>query len=76
MQVYLKYDCDFQAVLVVKNPPANEGDLKEGSIPGMEGSPRGGHDNPLQYPCLENALDGGSWQATVYRVAESHAPLK
>ena len=46
MQVYLKYDCDFQAVLVVKNPPANEGDLKEGSIPGMEGSPRGGHDNP------------------------------
>ena len=32
VQVYLKYDCDFQAVLVVKNP-ANEGDLRGGFDP-------------------------------------------
>ena len=42
-----------------------------GLIPGMGGSPEGGHGNPLQYSCLENPMDGGAWQATVHRVAES-----
>ena len=37
---------------VVKNPPANTGDV--GSIPGWKKSPRGGHGNSLQYSCLEN----------------------
>ena len=41
-----------QVVLVVKNPPANAGDV--GSIPGLGRSPGGGHDDPLQYSCLEN----------------------
>ena len=42
-------------VLVVKNPPANVGDLRDtGSIPGSGRSPGGGHGNPLQYSCLEN----------------------
>ena len=40
-----------QAVLVVKNPPANAGDL--GLIPGLGRSPGEGHGNPLQYSCLE-----------------------
>ena len=46
-----------QVVLVVKNPPANAGDIRDaGSIPGSGRSPRGGHGNPLQYSCLENPL--------------------
>ena len=41
--------------LVVKNLPANAGDLRDsGSIPGLERSPEGGHGNPLQYSFLEN----------------------
>ena len=44
-----------QAVLVVKNLPANAEDVRDvGSIPGLGRSPGGGHDNPLQYSCLEN----------------------
>ena len=33
-------------------------------------SPGGGNGNPLQYSCLENAMDRGAWQATVHRVAK------
>ena len=41
--------------LVVKNSPANAGDVRDtGSIPGSGRSPGRGHDNPLQYSCLEN----------------------
>ena len=41
--------------LVVKNPPANAGDIRDaGLIPGSERSPGGGNGKPLQYPCLEN----------------------
>ena len=48
-------------VLVVKKPPANAGDIREaGSIPGLGKSPGGGHDNPLQYSCLENSMDRGA----------------
>ena len=44
-----------QAVLVVKNLPANAGDLRDvGSIPASGRSPGGGHGNLLQYSCLEN----------------------
>ena len=42
-------------VLVVKNLPANAGDIRDtGSIPGLGRCPGGGHDNPFQYSCLEN----------------------
>ena len=42
-------------VLVVKNPPANAGGLRDlGLIPGWGRFPGGGHGNPLQYSCLEN----------------------
>ena len=48
--------------LVVKNPPANAGDFRDvGLIPGLGRSPAGGHDNPLQYFCLENPMDRGAW---------------
>ena len=41
--------------LVIKNPPANAGDVTDtGLIPGLGRSPEGGHSNPLQYSCLEN----------------------
>ena len=43
---------------VVQNPPANEGDTRDmGLILGLGRSPGGGHDNPLQYSCLENPMD-------------------
>ena len=42
----------FPVGLVVKNPPANAGDV--GSIPGSGRSPREGNGNPLQYSCLGN----------------------
>ena len=47
----------------------NAGDL--GSIPGSGRSPGEGNGNPLQYPCLENSMDGGAWWATVHGVAKS-----
>ena len=60
------------AVLVVKNPSANAGDIRDaGSIPGSGKFPEGGHGNPLQYSCLENPMDRGTWRATVHRVAKS-----
>ena len=63
--------------LVVKNPPANAGDIRElGSIPGLGGCPGGGHGNPLQYSCLEKPMDRGAWRAPVDRGANSQTPLK
>ena len=52
---------------VVKNPPANVGDV--GSIPGLRKSPGEGNFNPLQYSYLGNPMDRGAWWATVYGVA-------
>ena len=52
---------------MVKNLPANVGDIKDvGSIPGSGRSPGEGNGNPLQYSCLENPMDRGAWWATVY----------
>ena len=56
-----------QGALVVKNLPANAGDVRHsGSVPGLGRSPGGGHDNPLQYSCLENSMDREAWLATVH----------
>ena len=57
--------------LAVKNLPANAGDINNmGSIPGL-GRPSGeGNGNPLQYSCLENSMDRGTWRATVHGVAK------
>ena len=66
-----------QVMLVVKNPPANAGDIRDaGSVSGLGRSPEGGHGNPLQYSCLENPLDKWTWQAIVHRVAKSWTWLK
>ena len=57
---------------MVKNPPANAGDIRyAGSMPGSGRSPGGRHGNPLQYSCLENSMEREGWQATVHRVAKS-----
>ena len=55
---------------MVKNLPANAGNIRDtGSIPGLGRFPRGGHGNPLQYSGLENPMDRGAGQVTVYREA-------
>ena len=61
-----------QVVLVVKNPSANAGDVRDMVlIPGLRKSPGGGSGNPLQYSCLKNPMDRG-----VHRVAKSQTWLK
>ena len=53
-------------VVVVKNPPANVGDMKDaGLIPGLGRFPGEGNGNLLQDSCLENSKDRGAWRATV-----------
>ena len=62
--------------LVVKNPPANAGDIRDtGSILGSGRSPAGGHGNLLQYSCLENPMDRRAWWATGHRVTQSQTQL-
>ena len=57
---------------VVKNLPANAGDVgHSGLIPELGGSSGGGHGNRLQCSCLENSMDRGAWQATVHGDAKS-----
>ena len=57
---------------MVKNPPANAGNVGDlGLIPGSGRSPGGGNGNPL----LENSMDRGAWQATVYGVTKSQTQL-
>ena len=52
--------------LVVKNPPANEGDIRDTrSISGLRRSPGKGNGNPLQRSCLGNPMDRGDWWAAV-----------
>ena len=57
---------------MVKNSPANAGDVRDVSlISGSGRFPGGGHSYPRQYSCLENPMDGGTWRAVVQRVAKS-----
>ena len=56
-------------VQIGKNPPANVGDLCP--IPGLGRSPGGGNGHPLQYCCLENYMDRGTWRAMVHRVTKN-----
>ena len=64
-------------MLVVKNPLANAGNIRDiGSIPGSRRSPGEGHENPLLYSCLENPMDRGAWRATVHGIAKSQTRLK
>ena len=62
---------------MVKNPPANAGDVRDaGLIPWSGRSPGGRHGNLLQYSCPENPMDREAWRATVLRVAKSWTRLK
>ena len=58
---------------MVKNLPANTGD--SGSISGSRRFPGEGNGYPLQYSCLENSMDRGSWRATVPGIAKSLTQL-
>ena len=69
MRPGIRYLGASQVVLVVKNLPANAGDAH--LIPGSGRFPGGGHGNTLQYSCLENPMDRGSWQPTVHRVTKN-----
>ena len=53
---------------VIKNPPANAGDVD--SIPGWGRSPGEGNGNPLQYSCPGNPMAIGAWWATVHEVTK------
>ena len=59
---------------VVKNLPANEGDV--GSIPGSGRSPAEGNGNPLQYSYLGNPMDRGAWRAPVHGVTKSEIQFR
>ena len=70
------YVLGFPGGSVVKNLLANAGDTGDvGSIPGLGRSFGGGHDNTLQFSCLENLKDTGAWQATVHGVTKSWTRL-
>ena len=61
---------------MVKNPPANAGDVENtGLIPGLGRSSGEGNSFPLQYSWLENSMDRGAWQATVHGVTKSRTRL-
>ena len=63
--------------LVVKNLPANAGDIEEvGFIPGLGRSPGEGYGNSVQYSYLENPMDRAAWRVTVHGVAMSQTQLK
>ena len=67
----------FREALVVKNPPANAGDIIDmGWIPRSERAPGGGNGNPLQYSWLNNPMGRGTWWTTVHGVAKSLTWLK
>ena len=63
-----------QVLLVIKNLPANAGDM--GLIHGLGRAPGGGHGKPLQYSCLENPMNREAWRATVHGVTKSQTQLK
>ena len=67
--VYFTLGWAFPGGAVVKNLPANAGDM--GLTPELRRSPREGNGNPLNYSCLGNPMDREAWWATVHRVAKS-----
>ena len=61
-----------QVAPAVHNLPANATDTRHaGLTPGSGRAPGGGHSNPIQYSCLENPMDRGTWWATVHWVVKS-----
>ena len=65
------YALGFPGGSVVKNLLANAGDIGDTvSIPGLERSPGGRNGNSLQYSCLGNPRDRGTWWDTVHGLAK------
>ena len=67
LYIPLRPEWGFPGGAVVKDPPANAGDI--GLIPGSGRSPGVGNDNSLHYGCLENSMNRGAWWAIVQGVA-------
>ena len=66
----------FQVAQVVKNMPANAGDIRDmGLIPGSGRSPGVANGNQRQCSCLENSTDRGAWRATAHGATESRTRL-
>ena len=66
-----------QVAQLVKNPPANAGDVRDvGLTPGSERSPGVENGSPLPYSCLKSFLDRGAWCPTVHGVTESQTQLR
>ena len=63
----LKLYLVFSNPLIISFPDGSDGKTSAynaghpGSVPGLGRSPREGNGNPLQYPCLEDLIDGGAW---------------
>ena len=61
---------------LVKNPHANAGDTGDADlIPGSGRVPGVGNSNLLHYPCVENSMNRGAWQAMIHRVAKCQPQL-
>jgi len=73
LSVTFHIQAGFPASAVVKNLLANAGDV--GSMSGLRRSPGRGHGNPLQYSCLENAMDKGTWWVIVHGFEKSQTRL-
>ena len=69
LKLFDRFICFLPRGSVIKNLPANAGDM--GSIPGLGRFSGEGNGNPLQYSCLGNPIDRGAWQATVHVVTKS-----
>ena len=66
----------FPGGAVVKNQPSDAEDARDmGSVPGLERSPGVGSGNPLQYSCLGNSMDSGTWWVTVHGFTKSQTQL-
>ena len=67
---------DFPGDAVVRNPPANAGDAGDMDLlPGSESAPGLENGNPLQYSCMGNSMNRGTWWATVHGVTKSWTEL-
>ena len=55
--------------LVVKNPPANAGEIRVPTL-GGEDILEEKWQPPPQYSCPEDPMDRGAWRATVHRVTK------
>ena len=64
-----------QVALMIKDPPANAGNIRDLSFIPSGRSPGEGNGNPVQYSCLENSTNRGAWRAIVHGVAKRQTRL-